>query len=294
MEIIDAQIHVWEHEPAPGRPWDDIGGENDAAVEIEDAIASLDAIGADGAVLNLPPHYRTRHQDADGNDYFVFDNSYAEEAALRYPGRIASAARQDHGDPELEDRIRETMRGAGTVCIRVPVQRAASIELVKQGRFDRLFKACEDQEVPVMILAQPYLDVVADLLKRFPDLVWILDHLALTQPSKTMKVGPEPFADVDKVVAFSKHPNVSVKFSGAPSLSQEPYPFADLWPQMHRYVEAFGPERLMWGSDYTRCRGMHTHEESLRFVRDTDELGESDKEQMLGKTLRRWLRWDSN
>ena len=72
----------------------------------------------------------------------------------------------------------------------------------------------------------------------------------------------------------------------------DPYPFAEVWPFLHRYVEAFGAERLMWGSDYTRCRGMHTYSEAVNFLRYTDELGESDKEQILGKTLRSILHWN--
>lgn len=288
MEIIDAQIHVWEHTPGEAYDWDAKLGLLKDAVPIEDAIASMDAIGVDAAVLNLPPHYR--RDSTEG--YFLYDNGYAEDAARAYPGRIASAARVDNNDPELEARLAQTMQGEGVVAIRLPIQRAATIEQVRQGQFDRMLKACEDQQVPVMILAQPYLEDLHDIVGRYPGLNLILDHLALPQRSETMKMDPEPFQRIDQVLALAKFENVSVKFSGAPTLTFDPYPFSQIWPFLHRYVEAFGPERLMWGSDYTRCRGMHNYSEALNFLRYSDELGEQDKELMLGRSLRRILGWE--
>ena len=90
MEIIDAQIHVWEGNPGQKYPWDfGLAGDMTHPVPIEDAIVAMDACGVDAAVLNLPPHYR---RDT-GEGYVVYDNGYAEDAARDYPGRIASAAR---------------------------------------------------------------------------------------------------------------------------------------------------------------------------------------------------------
>lgn len=288
VEIIDSQIHVWEDVPDGRYQWDSqLKPLKGQAVTVEHAIASMDAIGVDAAVLNLPPHYR---RDT-GDGYFIYDNGYAEDAARRYPGRIASAARVDPNDPELEDRLALVMSGEGVLAIRVPIQRAATIEQVKQGEFDRLFAACEAQGAPIMVLAQPYLDVLHGVVERHPDLIVVLDHLAIPQPSETMKMDPEPFQRLDEVLAFAKFDNVSVKFSGAPTLSLEVYPYFDLWPHLHRYVEEFGPERLMWGSDYTRCRGMHNYSEALNFLRYTDELKQDQKALMLATTLRRILRW---
>jgi hypothetical protein len=52
---------------------------------------------------------------------------------------------------------------------------------------------------------------------------------------------------------------------------------------------AFGPERVMWGSDTTRT-GLDYGEE-LRFIRDSDELSDADKELILGRALRQVFRW---
>jgi predicted TIM-barrel fold metal-dependent hydrolase len=119
-----------------------------------------------------------------------------------------------------------------------------------------------------------------------------------------MRRVPDPWSTLPGVLSLAKYPNVAIKFSGAVALSKEPYPHRDLWPHLHQIVEAFGPERLMWGSDYTRLRmapgttergpragwgGLYS--DSVNYLRDTDELSSSDKEQIFAGTIRRLLRW---
>ena len=74
-------------------------------------------------------------------------------------------------------------------------------------------------------------------------------------------------------------------------MSRQSYPFEDVATQLARMIDAFGIERLLWGSDYTVVRDHHTYSESLFCVRDSDLLSEKDKEWILGKTLRQLLRW---
>ena len=102
---------------------------------------------------------------------------------------------------------------------------------------------------------------------------------------------------------MAKYPNVAIKFSGAPTLSLRPYPHADIWPHLHKLIDAFGPNRLMWGSDFTRLRwapltldpgpreGWFLYSDSLNYLRDTDEVSDSDKAAIFAGTIRRLLRW---
>jgi hypothetical protein len=63
----------------------------------------------------------------------------------------------------------------------------------------------------------------------------------------------------------------------------------------------------MWGSDYTRMRWVPMtngdlaprgqwkyYSDCLTYLRDTGEISEADKEEILGGTLRQVLRWPSN
>jgi predicted TIM-barrel fold metal-dependent hydrolase len=93
------------------------------------------------------------------------------------------------------------------------------------------------------------------------------------------------------LLALARFGNVAVKCTNAPSLSHEGYPFADLWPHLHAVLAAFGPERTMWGSDITMHLGDVTYAQAVDYVRQSDQLSESEKALVLGRTLRRILRW---
>jgi L-fuconolactonase len=88
------------------------------------------------------------------------------------------------------------------------------------------------------------------------------------------------------------YPNISVKLSAAPALSTQCYPFEDLWPYVHQVVGAFGPERVMWGSDWTRVAGFVSYDEGIGYIATTDELSKHDKSLILGQSLRRVFGWN--
>ena len=45
---------------------------------------------------------------------------------------------------------------------------------------------------------------------------------------------------------------MALKATGAPSYSSEPYPFRDIHGHIRKLYDAFGPERMFWGTDITR------------------------------------------
>ncbi|MDQ3702934.1 MAG: amidohydrolase, partial [Chloroflexota bacterium] len=87
-------------------------------------------------------------------------------------------------------------------------------------------------------------------------------------------------------------PNAYAKLSFLPTGSAQEYPFRDMHDACRRFVDAFGPDRCLWGSDYptelwcprTTYRG---HLDLFR-----QELGLSAAEQaaILGGTAQRLYR----
>ena len=43
-----------------------------------------------------------------------------------------------------------------------------------------------------------------------------------------------------------------MKATGAPSYSDQPYPFRDIHDKLRQLYDAFGPARWFWGTDITR------------------------------------------
>jgi len=127
---------------------------------------------------------------------------------------------------------------------------------------------------------------VPPVVERHPGLPLIIDHMGRIPSAH----GPEAWADLDLLLGLARYPNVWVKTSCAPTHSDESFPYRDIQPHLQRIYDAFGANRLLWGSDITRLRG--TYEENLKlFQEELDFLSADDKEWILGKTLATVLRW---
>ena len=99
-------------------------------------------------------------------------------------------------------------------------------------------------------MAASFLPKVAEVAQRHPNFKLILDHLG--RPSGGTTPQPERWANLPEVLALAKYPNVAMKATGAPSYSDQPYPFRDIHDNLHRLYDAFGPARCFWGTDITR------------------------------------------
>jgi predicted TIM-barrel fold metal-dependent hydrolase len=55
-----------------------------------------------------------------------------------------------------------------------------------------------------------------------------------------------------ELLALAKYPNVAVKATGQAGYAAHEYPFPSLHPHLRRRFDAFGPERMFWGTDITR------------------------------------------
>ena len=72
-----------------------------------------------------------------------------------------------------------------------------------------------------------------------------------------------------------------MKISGACTMSHQPFPYDDIWEPVLRVIDAFGLDRCMWGTDWTRTIGMLTYEQGVAPFRDThtavrERQGEAD------------------
>jgi len=80
-----------------------------------------------------------------------------------------------------------------------------------------------------------------------------------------------------------------VKLSAFYALGKKQYPYLDLADMIRQVYEAFGPERLMWGSDspFQELDG-NTYCGSIELVRDRlTFLSQSDREWILRKCAER-------
>jgi predicted TIM-barrel fold metal-dependent hydrolase len=87
---------------------------------------------------------------------------------------------------------------------------------------------------------------------------------------------------------LKRHPTLFVKISHPWSLSKQPYPYLDVQDNVKRLYDAFGPQRLMWGTDWPICEAHTTYAKTLTLVRDDMKfLSAEDKSWILSRTVER-------
>ena len=70
--------------------------------------------------------------------------------------------------------------------------------------------------------------------------------------------------------------------SGAGTLSNQPFPYDDLWDPLLRIIDAYGVERCMWGTDWTRAVKHLNYEQGVEYFRVTPRLSDSDRAMLMG------------
>jgi predicted TIM-barrel fold metal-dependent hydrolase len=120
-------------------------------------------------------------------------------------------------------------------------------------------------------------------LNEFPGLRVVLDHCL------NLKAGPEFEAILADVVRLSRHKNLHAKLTFLPTGSTSGYPCADMHAACLKIIDAFGPERCVWGSDFP-CElwtPKVTYAEHLKIFAEALPLKDSARAQILGETARR-------
>ena len=100
-----------------------------------------------------------------------------------------------------------------------------------------------------LLLFPRHLPIACDVVKRFPDQLFVLDHIA-KPPVRAKEM--EPWArDLKRLASFA---NVSCKISGLVTEAKwNSWEAQDFEPYLDVVLNAFGPHRLMIGSDWPVC-----------------------------------------
>lgn len=275
MLTIDAQVHAYERDH-PGRPWAAVL-HGPPEVTGADLVAAMDAVGVDGAVL------------VSAFTMYRYDASYAMDVYAAHPGRFALVKPVDPTDPGVAETIADWAKTEGAVAVRIMMRGDVATDPADPG-LNRVLAAAGRHNLPVNLLAYGRLPQVAEMAVRNPDTRLVIDHLGIPQPFEP-PAPPEPFADLPAVLALAKSPNVVLKITGACTLSHQPYPYKDIWDPLARIFDAWGLDRCLWGTDWTRAVGLLTYKQGVDAFRVTDRLSDSERETLMGGTLRRVYGW---
>lgn len=276
MLTIDCQVHPFLAN-SPQRPWAQPHDDGRSQVSAAEMVMAMDAVGVDGAIAVSP------------RGMYAFDPSYAIEVRKAYPDRFAIVRPVDPDDPAVAETIAEWKRVPGAVAVRLMMGAHLGVDPNASGA-DLIAKAAARHDLPVNFQCSGNLDAATRLIDRHPQTRFVIDHLGIRQP-RAWPVTSDPWADLPKLLELAKRPNAVVKVSGACTMSTQPYPHDDLWGPLQRVFDAWGLERCLWGTDWTRTYPLFPYINGIDPFRLTQRLSASDKAKLMGETCAKVYGW---
>ena len=239
MRLLDSHLHLWDPSRLDYAWLDGPLAQRYAAEEL-----------AQASVVGVAPAAAIFVQAECAESQFLDEARWVSETAARTGVvGIVAGARLDR-DEQTTAHLDALAGLAGVVGVRHNLQdepdgtarhdafRAGAAALAALGlRFDACVRARQ-------------LPDVSDLAAAVPALPIVLDHLG--KPSIGTATAPLRPADgwLRDLRALAAHPRVAVKLSGLPAEAGGLWSPAQVIPFLDAATEAFGSERLLWGSDW--------------------------------------------
>jgi predicted TIM-barrel fold metal-dependent hydrolase len=264
MPVVDAQIHIWRNHK-PTNP----SHRQVTDFTADDVLKEMDAAGVDAAVIH-PPGW-----DPDSN-------ALALEAARRHPQRLSILGNFPLDRPESRALVDQWKSQPGMLGLRFTLLQPNQQNWLTDGTMDWLWPAAERAGVPIALIGgNNPLPAIGTIAQRHPGLKLIIDHFGRPDANWT---------HLPQLLDVARHPNVALKATGAPSYSKEPYPYRDIHGHIRKLYDAFGPQRMFWGTDITRMPCSWRQCVTM-FTEELPWLSATDKELIMGRALCDWLGW---
>ena len=254
--IIDTHCHA-------GRNW---------FQPIESLEFEMGQTGVDGAVL-------IQH----GGTY---DNNYLFDVAVKRAGRFKVVVLVDPVEPDPLGKL-EQLAGQGAAGIRLgPDSEFAALADVTDiwRKAGELGLIVSSQGSDKLCASASFKKIISDS----PDTQIVIEHLA------GVEFGDPPFTDYESALECAQFPNTTIKVPGLGEIANRPpelfphFRFENVPPFFEMAYEAFGADRMMWGSDFPPCAGREGYANTLEGVRDYPAFANGDDvDWIMGKTAAR-------
>lgn len=271
--IVDAHVHVWEIDPpkypiGPTAPnWNSYPDEPGTADEL---LAEMDEHGVDWSVLVQ-------------TSWSTWDNGYIADAVVRFPDRFVGHGLIDPQDPNNAEQVRYWVKTRGLAGFRFHPIYYPDEKILLTKHNELMWEEIAALDVVIQFqLNAAYADQVATIAQQYRHLKLILDHMGYPEVSG----GLEAF---QPILALGQYDNVYLKLSDVAGRSDKDFPFEDIHPFIKGLLDAFGSERIVWGTGYPgHHRIKHNWlplSEELRLIREgLPFLSHADRDRILGGT----------
>lgn len=272
---IDAHQHFWQHSLPFDYSWQD--GDVMAPIRRDylpqDLQPLIEQVGVEKTVF-----VQTQHN--------VEENRWVLGLAESHDFIAGVVGWVDLASASCEEQLAEFVDHPKFVGIRHVTQDEPDDDFIVREDVMRGLTVLQKHQVPFDLLFYvKHLRHAATLARALPELPMVIDHLA--KP----RIKDHARDDwIDNFRDAARFPNVYCKLSGMITEADwNQWTPADLQPYVETALEAFGPERLMYGSDWPVCELAGSYAQVHSALSDClAGISESEREHIFGGTARRF------
>ncbi len=176
---------------------------------------------------------------------YAWDNRFLAESARDNAPWMVGVCTLNPQDPESPPILRRFVEDFNVRAMRSVPAGDTDKHLDHPG-VDALWNVAE--ELGIVINARIHVGLADELermLQRHPNLSVVIDHCLYPKGEEGLQGGT-----IQRVLQLAAHPNLYAKLTWLVDSSAQEYPFQDTYPLLRAVIDAFGPERCVWGSDF--------------------------------------------
>ena len=249
--FLDAHQHFWRYDAAQ-YPWIPAGSPLHRDWLPADLAPLEKPLGLDGSIA-----VQARQSIAESD--WLLGLAEADERVKGVVGWV------DLRSERVEEDIARLARHPKFVGVRHVAQDEPDDRFMLGAEFIRGIALLRRYSLTYDILIYPrQLPAAIELVSKFPEQPFVLDHIA-KPPIKDGTLSPWR----EQIRELARAPHVLCKLSGmATEADHRAWKPDDFRPFLDVVFEAFGPERLMWGSDWPVCQFAASYEQTWKLVDD--------------------------
>jgi len=155
-----------------------------------------------------------------------------------------------------------------------------------------LWQRASDLDLTIDVNAShPEYGAVENRVRAFPETRFVLDHCGYVSATLAPSVNT-----VEPAVALARYLNTYAKLTFLPLASKEPFPFNDVHWMVRELVDAFGPERCLFGTNFPQAQySPHvSYAQIVELFAEAIGLSPCEREWILGGTALNLWRWSDS
>jgi L-fuconolactonase len=274
-EVIDAHQHFWQLDQPFDYGWLETPDLETIRRDClpQDLAQRIGKVGVDRTVF-----VQTQHN--------VEENRWVLGLADQHDFIAGVVGWVDLASNDCETQLLEFKEHPKFVGVRHVTQDEPDDDFIIRPDVVRGLRVLEKHGVPFDLLFYvKHLKHAAALAKMLPDLPMVIDHLAKPQIKAGITEGWR-----EDLQSAAEHPNIYCKLSGMVTEADwNQWMPNDLKPYVETALEAFGPARCMFGSDWPVCELAGSYQRVYDALREiVGDLGASELEQIFGGTAARF------